>query len=94
MPYYADLTYLPEDIREALPLPAQVIYADAFNQAWEEDLDSAKLWLDREASARKEAWAAVKKMYRKDHRTGRWLRRGYRFLPITPDGAHIRPGPE
>jgi len=42
LPYSANLTYLPEDVRQALPLQVQVVYVEAFNRAWQEDLDSAK----------------------------------------------------
>ncbi len=42
MPYSANLTYLPEDVRQARLLQAQVVYVEAFNTVWQEYLSSAK----------------------------------------------------
>ena len=94
MAYYADLTHLPKDVQEVLPLHAQIIYVDAFNAAWEdwEDIDTAMLWFDRETIACQEAWTAVKKVYRKDERTGQWRRRGYRLPQLPSEWIGARPG--
>ncbi len=42
MPYSANLTYPPEDVRQARLLQAQVVYVEAFNTVWQEYLSSAK----------------------------------------------------
>ena len=75
MSYYAHLTDLPENIKEALPLSAQVIYVYSFNLAWEQHLDRIANESDLENSASQEAWAAVEKLYLKDDQTGRWRRK-------------------
>lgn len=61
---YDSLADLPESVREHLPQHAQEIYLAAFNAAW-------RLYRVREPArieeiARRVAWAAVKKRYRKD----------------------------
>lgn len=60
---YATLADLPESVREHLPPHAQEIYRAAFNAAW-------RLYRKREPGrideiARRVAWSAVKKRYRK-----------------------------
>lgn len=42
MSYSANLAYLPEDVRQARLLQAQVVYVEAFNTVWQEYLSSAK----------------------------------------------------
>ena len=60
MPYSA-ISDLPDSVRDHLPEKAQRIYREAFNSAWGEYSDRS----DREATAHKVAWSAVKKQYRK-----------------------------
>ena len=61
---YDTLADLPDSVREHLPQHAQEIYRAAFNAAW-------RLYGKREPErieeiARRVAWAAVKKRYRKE----------------------------
>ena len=55
-------------MRDNLPEHAREIYLKAFNNAWDEYADQD----DREATAHKVAWAAVKQSYEK--RGDRWFR--------------------
>jgi len=73
MPYNTIMD-LPESVRNHLPEHAQEIFREAFNHAWEEYADPAKRRTDSplEVIARKVAWAAVKKQYEKDEKTGIW----------------------
>ncbi len=60
MPYLTNLA-LPDSVRRHLPEPAQEIYREAFNHAWQEYADDAR----REEIAHRVAWAAVKRGYTK-----------------------------
>jgi len=66
---YASISDLPDSVRNHLPEKAQQIYQETFNSAWDEYSDHS----DREATAHKVAWSAVKKQYRKQG--DRWVRR-------------------
>lgn len=66
---YADIADLPAPVRSHLPAHAQEIYLAAFNNAWREYAERE----DREVVAHKVAWAAVKKVYRKED--GEWARK-------------------
>lgn len=66
---YADISDLPASVRNHLLPHAQEIYMKAFNNAWREYAARA----DREAVAHKVAWAAVKRVYRKEGDT--WVRK-------------------
>ena len=59
---YSDIADLPASVRSHLPRHAQEIYMKAFNNAWREYAARE----DREVVAHKVAWAAVKKVYRKE----------------------------
>jgi len=59
---YADVADLPDAVRRRLPPHAQEIYLSAFNNAWREYAARD----DREVVAHKVAWAAVKRVYRKE----------------------------
>lgn len=65
---YEKVSDLPESVREHLPHHAQEIYKEAFNSAREE--------YGEEARAHKVAWAAVKKKYEKDDKSGKWVSKG------------------
>jgi cation transport regulator len=54
---------LPASVRRHLPEPAQDIYREAFNSAWERygDVEPDRL----EEIAHRVAWSAVKRRYRK-----------------------------
>ena len=62
---YKELTDLPEGVRNSLPKHAQEIYQAAYNHAWEE-------YRHNEERAHRVAWAAVKKSYKKNEKTGQW----------------------
>jgi cation transport regulator len=62
---YAELSDLPETVRNHLPRHGQEIYQAAFNNAWEE-------YEHDEQRAHRVAWAAVKKVYEKDETSGKW----------------------
>jgi len=65
---YDSIRELPDSVRENLPKHAQEIYKSAFNNAWEEyDHD--------EKRAHSVAWSAVKKSYKKDEGSGRWIKK-------------------
>ncbi len=73
MPYRSD-EELPAGIRHTLPAHARHIYLAAYNNAAAEYADPAKRRGNTAAEevARKVAWAAVKKEYRKNEATGVW----------------------
>ena len=64
---YTSIDNLPDSVKNHLPKHAKEIYKEAFNSAWEEykDPDSRRGDADREETAHKVAWAAVKKQYQK-----------------------------
>lgn len=66
---YKTLKDLPDSVRNVLPRHAQEIYMEAFNNAYEE---YAYRGDEREETAHKVAWTAVKKKYEKDKKTGEW----------------------
>ena len=74
---YDNLSDLPEQVRSALPGKAREIYKEAFNSAWDQykDPDERRGDASREETAHKVAWAAVKKKYEKDEKSGRWTRK-------------------
>lgn len=66
MPYH-DRSELSESVTNVLPAHAQDIYKEAFNSAYDEykDANDRRGDEDRETTAHKVAWAAVKKSYEK-----------------------------
>jgi cation transport regulator len=74
---YRTLAELPESVREHLPKHASEIYMKAFNSAWEQydRPEERRGGASREETAHKVAWAAVKKDYQKDDRTGDWKKK-------------------
>lgn len=72
MPYQHN-SELPEQVTNVLPKHAQDIYRAAFNNAFDEYKDAADRQKgdDRETTAHKVAWAAVKNSYQKGD-DGRW----------------------
>ena len=70
MPYQT-LSDLPDSVRDNLPRHAQEIYRSAFNHGWDEY--AWRRLAGREETAHKVAWSAVKKSYRKDEKSGKWL---------------------
>lgn len=69
---YQNISDLPDNVKNVLPKHAKEIYLAAFNNAWEEykDPDDRKGNDDRETTAHKVAWAAVKQKYEK--KDGKW----------------------
>ena len=61
---YGTINDLPASGKDNLPEHAQEIYVKAFNNALNE--------YKNEETAYRVAWAAVKKVYQKDEKTGRW----------------------
>jgi cation transport regulator len=60
---YASIDDLPPPVRAHLPQHAREIYLAAFNSAWEEYASRGPA--QRESTAHRVAWAAVKHGYRK-----------------------------
>jgi cation transport regulator len=58
---YGSIEDLPDTVKRCLPRQAQEIYREAFNRTWEEHVEGK----DREERAHQNAWAAVKKQYKK-----------------------------
>lgn len=67
MPYNRK-SELPDNVKDNLPDHAQDIYRKAFNSAWDEykEEEDRRGDADREETAHKVAWSAVKKEYRKN----------------------------
>ncbi len=74
---YDRIDDLPDSVKNNLPKHAQEIYRAAFNSAWQEydKPQERRGGADREETAHKVAWAAVKKEYDKDDKTGEWKRK-------------------
>lgn len=71
---YSSIAELPDSVRDNLPEHAQEIYKEAFNSAYD---DYAERGAEgREVTAHKVAWSAVKKKYRKEEASGRWIAAG------------------
>lgn len=64
---------LPESVTNVLPAHAQDIYKEVFNSAWKEYKDASDRNSDddREVTAHKVAWSAVKQKYEKGD-DGNW----------------------
>ena len=60
---YTSINELPESVRNVLPTHAQEIYKEAFNSAYQEYANPKERrgGADREETAHRVAWAAVKK---------------------------------
>lgn len=67
---YKSINDLPDNVRDVLPRHAQEIFQEAFNSAFDEYAGRGPE--GREETAFKVAWAAVKKKYRKNEKTGKW----------------------
>lgn len=75
MPYKRK-SELPDSVKDNLPDHAQDIYRKAFNSAWEEykDPEDRRGDADREETAHKVAWSAVKQEYRKNENDN-WVKK-------------------
>lgn len=76
MPYKSKKD-LPDSIKDNLPPHAEEIYKEAFNSALKQYTDPKKRRGkdDLETVASKVAWAAVKKVYKKDNMSGNWVKK-------------------
>ena len=72
---YKNRDELPESVKNNLPKHAQEIYQEAFNSAWDtyQDPSDRKNDDDRETTAHKVAWSAVKNSYSKND-NGNWVK--------------------
>ena len=72
-----DVKELPESVKNNLPQHAQEIYLAAYNNAAEQYADPQKRRgkASLEEVAHRVAWAAVKQEYRKDRKTGEWVKK-------------------
>jgi len=72
---YAELTELPDSVRDNLPKHAQAIYLAAYNNAWDQykDAEDRRGDATREETAHRVAWAAVKQIYEKNA-NARWVK--------------------
>lgn len=72
MPYKA-ISELPDSVANVLPKHGQEIYKEAFNSAWDEykKPEDRRGDADREETAHKVAWNAVKHSYEKGG-DGKW----------------------
>ncbi|WP_291861405.1 ChaB family protein [Bradyrhizobium sp.] len=70
---YSSIEDLPNSIQTHLPLHAQEIYLGAFNSAWTQYAHRSSE--QRESTAHRVAWAAVKRKYQKS---------GDRWIPLEP----------
>jgi cation transport regulator len=71
---YKTASSLPESVRSVLPSPAQKIYMEVYNSAWQHYASPIKRRdaASREETAARIAWAAVKRKFEKDEKTGQW----------------------
>ena len=72
---YRKISDLPDAVKNHLPISAQKIFVEAFNNAWEQYSDPKKRNTpsSQEEIAHKVAWSAVKKVYYKDEK-GKWVK--------------------
>jgi cation transport regulator len=74
---YKTINDLPEKVRHVLPKHAQEIFLEAFNHAAAEYINPDTRRTkgeDLEVIAMKVAWSAVKKEYKKNEATGKWVK--------------------
>ncbi len=73
MPYDKN-SELPDQVKDNLPQKNQTIYRKAFNSAWNQydSPEKRKGRAEREETAHRIAWSAVKKSYRKNDE-GQWV---------------------
>jgi cation transport regulator len=75
---YKSVSELPDSVKDNVPKHAQEIYMKAYNSAWDQYDQSHERRgnATREETAHKVAWAAVKREYEKDEKSGRWKKKG------------------
>ena len=80
---YARLRDLPVGVKNRLPIHAQEIYLEAYNNAWKQydqpaEQSTPERGIDdatREETSHRVAWGAVKRLYEKDEQSGDWHRK-------------------
>jgi cation transport regulator len=66
---------LPKQVRDSLPIPAQDIYRESFNNSMKEYKKPSKRRDPKENAeevSHRVAWSAVKNKYSKNNKTGKW----------------------
>jgi cation transport regulator len=78
MPYKTN-SDLPDNVRNVLPVAAQTIFREVYNNAWDEykDPGNRRGHETHEEVANKVAWSAVKQQFEKDEDSGKWKPRGH-----------------
>jgi cation transport regulator len=69
------LSDLAKPLRKYLPKHAQEIFMKAYNNAWHQYKEAKTRFGTRTETAHRVAWAAVKKEYKKDEETGKWVKK-------------------
>lgn len=74
---YKNLSDLPDSVTDNLPKHAQEMYRSAYNSAWDQydKPDERRGDNTREETAHSVAWAAVKRHYEKDEKSGKWKKK-------------------
>jgi cation transport regulator len=74
---YKSTKEISDNVRKILPKHAEDIYKEAYNSAWKQyDLPKEREGgRSREETAHAVAWSAVKKVYVKDKKTGKWVKK-------------------
>lgn len=73
---YESVEDLPDTVRDVLPIEAQEIYLEAFNESYEAYDEEKTSEMNQEAVANRDAWSAVKLDYTRDDETGKWYPAG------------------
>lgn len=73
---YTMTSELPSTIREVLPIEAQELYIQAYNEAMAMKLSETDHALPRDSMAHQLAWDAVTREFVRDEQTGQWHREG------------------
>lgn len=70
---YENTAELPESVKNSLPNKGQKMYKEAFNNAWDQykDPEDRRKSDNREETAHRVAWSAVKQKYEKSAK-GEW----------------------
>jgi cation transport regulator len=73
---YIQKSDLPDRVKENLPSHAEEIYKETFNSAWKQydKPEERREGANREETAHRVAWAAVKKVYKKNEE-GKWVKK-------------------
>ena len=73
---YTNASELPTTIRDVLPLEAQELYIQRYNESMELELAGDSQSLPPESLAHQLAWDAVTREFVHDTRTGKWYHAG------------------